>query len=168
MELDPLNAVAQGNLGLRCLNAGLLEEAAAALNRALKLNPRCGLVHWALGTVYLEQGRPEEALRRLSARGNGESPPVWGSPQCSMRWDADWSPQAALQELVEKGADDSAFQIAQAFAYRGEADSAFAWLERAFAQRDPGLSNMQQDPLLRNLHADPRWQPFLKEMGLAD
>ena len=73
---------------------------------------------------------------------------------------------AALQELVDKGASDSAFQIAQAFAYRGEADTAFAWLERAFAQRDPGLSNMQHDPLLRNVHADPRW--LLQKMQLAD
>ena len=167
VELDPLNAIAQGNLGLRCLNAGLLEEAAAALNRALKLNPQCGLVYWALGTVYLEQGRPEDALGAFQREGM-ESLRLLGarvSAACAGRRSES---DAALRELVDKGAEDSAFQIAQAFAYRGEADSAFAWLERAYAQRDPGLSNMKQDPLLRNLHADPRWQSFLNEMGLTD
>ena len=166
VELDPLNAVAQGNLGLRCLNAGLLEEAAAALGRALELNPQCGLVHWALGTVYLEQGRPEEALGAFE-REEMESLRLSGLTSAQHALGRRLESEAALRELVAKGAEDSAFQIAQAFAYRGEADTAFAWLERAFAQRDSGLSNMQQDPLLRNLHADPRWQAFLKKMRLA-
>jgi len=40
-------------------------------------------------------------------------------------------------------------------------------MERAYAQRDPGLSMMKVDPLLHYLHADPRWQPFLEKMRLA-
>jgi len=167
VELDPLNAIACGNLGLRCLNAGLLEEAAAALDRALELNPQCGLVYWALGTVYLEQGCPEEALGAFE-REEMESLRLLGLTSAQHALGRGSESAAALQELVDKGASDSAFQIAQAFAYRGEADTAFAWLERAFAQRDPGLSNMQHDPLLRNVHADPRWHPFLQKMQLAD
>ena len=167
VELDPLNAIACGNLGLRCLNAGLLEEAAAALDRALELNPQCGLVYWALGTVYLEQGCPEEALGAFE-REEMESLRLLGLTSAQHALGRRLESAAALQELVDKGASDSAFQIAQAFAYRGEADTAFAWLERAFVQRDPGLSNMQHDPLLRNVHADPRWLPFLQKMRLAD
>lgn len=41
------------------------------------------------------------------------------------------------------------------------------WVERAYAQHDPGLISMKVDPLLRSLHDDPRWQPFLKKMGLV-
>jgi tetratricopeptide (TPR) repeat protein len=145
----------------------LLEDAAAALGRALRLNPQCGLVYWALGTVYLAQGRPEEALGAFE-REVMESLRLLGLTSAQHALGRRLESEAALRELVAKGAEDSAFQIAQAFAYRGEADTAFTWLERAFAQRDPGLSNMQQDPMLRNLHADARWQPFLKKMRLAD
>ena len=167
VELDPLNAVAQGNLGLRCLNAGLLEEATAALNRALKLNPQCGLVHWALGTVSLERGLFEDALSAFQREGM-ESLRLLGLASAQHALGRRSESDEALRQLLDKGAEDSAFQIAQAFAYRGEADSAFAWLERACAQRDPGLSNMKMDPMLRNLHADPRWQSFLDQMGLTD
>ena len=51
---------------------------------------------------------------------------------------------------------------------RNEVDHAFEWLERAYDQRDPGLSEMKTDPLLRSLYADPRWDAFLRKMGLAD
>ncbi|HEY2924575.1 MAG TPA: hypothetical protein VGJ98_06365 [Candidatus Eisenbacteria bacterium] len=34
----------------------------------------------------------------------------------------------ALRELIEKYADSDAAQIAEAYAYRGEADRAFEWL----------------------------------------
>ena len=145
VELDPLNAVAQGNLGLRCLNAGLLEEAATALNRALKLNPQCGLVHWALGTVSLERGLFEDALSVFQREGM-ESLRLLGLVSAQHALGRRLESDEALQKLLDKGAEDSAFQIARAFAYRGEAESAFAWLERAYAQRDPGLSNMKMDP----------------------
>ena len=45
-------------------------------------------------------------------------------------------------------------------------DKAFAWLERAYAQRDGGLIEMKGDPLLKNLEADPRYAAFLKKMRL--
>jgi len=59
-----------------------------------------------------------------------------------------------------------AFQIAEIYAYRGEADKAFEWLERAYKQRDGGLSQMKGDPLLSSLERDPRWHAFLKKMKL--
>jgi hypothetical protein len=75
---------------------------------------------------------------------------------------------AALRELIDQNAAGGAKQIAEAYAYRGEADLAFEWLERAYAQRDPGTGMVKVAPRLRSLHGDPRWQPFLVKMGLAD
>lgn len=75
---------------------------------------------------------------------------------------------AALQELIEKYSEDSAYQIAEVYAVRGEVDRAFDWLERAYAQRDGGLTWMKASRQLRFLHGDPRWSAFLKTMGLED
>ena len=74
---------------------------------------------------------------------------------------------AALRELIEKDAKGSAVQIAFGYSYRGETNLAFAWLERAYVQCDHGLGMMKGAMQPRNLHGDPRWQPFLKKMGLA-
>jgi hypothetical protein len=40
--------------------------------------------------------------------------------------------------------------------------------ERAYAQRDPGLTDMKVNPRLRSLHADPRWHTFLRKRGFTD
>ena len=62
----------------------------------------------------------------------------------------------------------AACQIGAVYAYRGEKDRAFEWLERARRQRDSGLVALRSEPVYDNLHRDPRWNAFLHKMGLAD
>src|SRR5207245_7465686 len=75
---------------------------------------------------------------------------------------------AALAQLIKDAAETAADQIADVYAYRGDKDKAFEWLERARRQRDAGLPGLRADTLLPNLHGDPRWDAFLRTMGLAD
>jgi hypothetical protein len=75
---------------------------------------------------------------------------------------------AALAELIATNAETAAYQIAEVYAYRNDKDRAFEWLERARQQRDAGLPGLRADTLLPNLHDDPRWDAFLRKMGLAD
>ena len=46
-------------------------------------------------------------------------------------------------------------------------DKAFEWLDRAYAQRDPGVTYAAKDEFFSVLHGDPRWQAHLQRMGLA-
>jgi len=73
---------------------------------------------------------------------------------------------AALEQLGELPMH--AYLNAQANAYCGNVDIAFEWLERAYTQRNAGLSQMKFQPLLRNLHGDSRWMPFMRRMRLDD
>jgi hypothetical protein len=73
---------------------------------------------------------------------------------------------AALSRLIATHAGDSPYQIAEIYAYRGEADQAFAWLDRSYAQRDPGLNQLKLDPLLKKLRADLRYSDLLRKMRL--
>ena len=69
---------------------------------------------------------------------------------------------------VDAHAEAMAYQIAEAYGRRGDADRAFEWLERAYVQRDGGLSWMKASRHLRPLHRDARWRPFLEKMGLDE
>ena len=51
------------------------------------------------------------------------------------------------------------------FAFRGETDRAFEWLNKAVAYHDAAVVNFPNEPLLSNLHNDPRWLPFLRKIG---
>lgn len=61
---------------------------------------------------------------------------------------------------------DSAYQIAEAHAYRGEVDKSFAWLDRSYQQRDPCTPEFKADPLMKSLRQDPRYGELLKKMNL--
>jgi hypothetical protein len=86
------------------------------------------------------------------------------------RWGQKKIPEAdaALAQLTSGFAETAAYQVAEVYAYRGDKDKSFEWLERARRQRDPGLAGLRKDPLLPNLRDDPRWNSFLHTMGLAD
>ncbi len=73
-----------------------------------------------------------------------------------------------LKLLIDNLAGRAAAQIAMNYAARKDADRAFLWLERAYAQRDSGLAFLKSSWIYESLHADPRWPVFLEKMGLAD
>jgi tetratricopeptide (TPR) repeat protein len=165
VELDPLNVSAHYNHGLHAYDAGRLEEAVAALKKGLELNSERPGAHAFLGRVYLAQAHPQEALAEMER----EPEPTWRRQGLALAYHAlgrKKEADAALAEYVAKFHDGWAYQIAEVYAFRGETDRAFEWLERAYAQRDGGLSEMKGDPLLKNLERDPRYGAFLKKMRL--
>ena len=166
VALDPLSVTAHKNLGRHLFYADLLAEAEEEIMKVLEISPQGGLAHYLLGYTRLMQGRLEEALAEVAME------PVSTFRLLGLTLvhhaagrtaDAD----QALARLIEEDSASGACQIGWVFAYRHDPDRAFEWLERAYAQRDGGLSNVKSHPLLRNLRTDPRWLPFLKKMGLA-
>jgi adenylate cyclase len=165
LERNPLSASSQLNLGFTLFTAGRLEEAASAFRRVSELKASFAGAKAFLAATLLFQGKKSEALtvveqepdetRRLCV-----SPIVyWDSGR---RADSD----AALSHLEKTYALGFAYNIAQIHAYRGEVEAAFAWLERAFRQRDAAMPGIKVDPMLRKLHADPRYQELLVRMKL--
>jgi serine/threonine-protein kinase len=75
--------------------------------------------------------------------------------------------QQALEQTIRDTAQFAAYQIASLYAWRGQKDQAFQWLERAYTQHDGGLTEIKTDPLLASLHADPRYQAFMRKMKLS-
>ena len=145
--------------------AGSPEEAVAAARKAIEISPDYAAAHVALAVAYLEQSLPQEALREVQSEKNA----AWrliGFPLVYHALGQKKKADAALADLVAKLPMDAAYQIAEAYAFRGEADSAFHWLDRAFAQRDGGLTEIKGDPLLKSLEHDPRYAAFLKKMRL--
>ena len=138
----------------------------AACRKALELAPQGSATRAILSLTLLALGRGEEALAE-AGRELQESLRFWALAIVHYGLGHAAESDCALQELIEKYSEGWAHQIAEVYAVRGEADRAFEWLERAYAQRDSGLSEMKPNPRLRFLHGDPRWGAFLKKMGLV-
>jgi hypothetical protein len=70
--------------------------------------------------------------------------------------------------LIKEHADESAFEIAEVYGFRGQSDEAMHWLERAYVQKDPSLYQIKSHLALKGLAEDPRFKAFLKKMNLPE
>jgi adenylate cyclase len=167
VELDPVNAQSRSFLAFGLANTKRFADARAEYARVIELNSSAPWAHAGLGLAYLLENKFEEAATAAQADAGDwcrlliVSCARWGQKRVA-------ESDAALAELTKNDSETAAYQIAEVYAYRGDKDKAFEWLERARRQRDPGLGNLRRDPLLENLHSDPRWNAFLRTMGLAD
>jgi len=167
VELDPVNAQARAFLAFNLAATKRFAEARAEFPRVVELNPAAPWAHAGLGLSYLLENKFEEAANAAQpdaadwARLLIVSCARWGQKRATQS-------DAALAELTANLGEVAAYQIAEVYAYRGDKDRAFEWLERARRQRDPGLASLRKDPLMVNLREDPRWNAFLHTMGLAD
>ena len=58
--------------------------------------------------------------------------------------------------------------IAEIYAFRGQIEEGFEWLERAIAQKEVNTGYIKGDPLLSPLVADPRYAMCLRKMNLPE
>jgi len=72
----------------------------------------------------------------------------------------------SLAELIARDRDVMAYQIAEVYAWRGEKDEAFEWLQVSLDTHDTGTVSLLIDPLLRGLQHDPRYNSLLAKIGL--
>ena len=73
-----------------------------------------------------------------------------------------------LEELLKSSSEGyiSPYNIALIYNGLDEREETFAWLERAFDQRDPKMVFLKVEPKWNNLRSDPRFQDLLRRVGL--
>lgn len=163
IRLDPLSAPAWSNLGYYLLASGKLPEARQALERTLDLNPDSVYARANLALVTLLQGRTQEALAMF--QGVDATHGGWGVAIAQYELGHRKESQQALEQ-IEAGLNFT--QAAEVYAWRGEKDKAFEWLERACVHHDPGLADLKFDPMLANVRNDPRFAGIVRRTGLPE
>ena len=166
VTLDPLSGRAWAELGRFLYVSGQHAEARQALDRALQISPESGYAHFHRGNELLLSGKQQDALANFLQTGA-----VYGFAGVAM---AQYSlghaaqSQQALDDGIAKYSQGAAYQVAEVYAWRGEKDKAFEWLDRAYVQHDGGLTFIKADPLLDRLKSDPRFPAFMMKIGLPE
>ena len=167
IERDPLRPNYYNNLGLALLAVNRDAEAEAAFRKALELDPDGAFRHRMLGLALLLKGKTGAALQEMEQ----ETDETWRLSALPLAFHAlgrRSESDAALAALKSKHAGEMAYQIAEVHAFRGEADLAFEWLERAYDQRDGGLTDIKGDRFVRGLAGDPRYKALLRKLKLPE
>jgi TolB-like protein/Tfp pilus assembly protein PilF len=163
---DPVNPRSQFSLGLAYFYAGQPDEAIASMRTALRLSPGYVIAQLIIGLALHEKGEYDAALAAMQAESH-EGYRLVGLAIVHHALGQVAESDAALAELIERYERQLTIGVASALAFRGEADRAFDWLEKAVQYKNPLLSLTAATILFANLHDDPRWLPFLESIDMS-
>jgi len=165
VRLEPLSTNAHFDLARLLTSVGRYDEAAQSARKAIELQPGGAGTWEMLALVEAKRGDGEAALKAAAQ----ETDPDWRAYAMALaqqaRGDA-VAADAALNALIAGHSDDMSFQIAAVYAFRGDADKTFEWLDRAYEEHDPGVMAIIDNPFTRELRSDPRFAAFCKKVGL--
>jgi len=164
--LDPVHPVGHANQGIILIDAGHYKEAAVSFRKTLELSPDYTDIRYYLAIALLGLGDADAALLEIQKE-----------PSSTLRLTAlamikhvqgnKTESGEALQELMAMNTGNNDFMIAQVFAYQGEIDKAFEWIEVARANDNWRISELHTNIQFSNLHHDPRWLKLLDELGTS-
>jgi Flp pilus assembly protein TadD len=136
----------------------------------VELDPQQELAYEQLGHAYLQKGMQAEAIAALrhSAAMSGprdSAQLAYAYAVTGRRATAD----SIVRSLVDPRRAGGAlpFHIAMAYAGPGDADAAFRWLERGYAENGSFMVGVNAERGFARLHGDRRWPPFVRRMGLT-
>lgn len=148
------------------------ERAAEECEKALQLDPDYFLVHYILGRTFMRLGHPAKAIVHLkSARTLAGEMPL---ADAALGLAYAVSGQTEQAQKIAKAFTTAARQryipptyFCMIHAGLGDKDQAFAWLEKAFAERADGLTWLNVEPMLDGLRDDARFHDLIRRIGLV-
>jgi TolB-like protein len=147
-------------------------RAAEECEKALHMDPNYSLAHYILGHTYMRSGHPEKAIAQLkSARSlAGEMPlaeaelglayAVSGKTEQTQKMAKTFAAVARQRYIPPT-------YFGMIYGGLGDKDQAFAWLEKAFAERADGLTWLNVEPMVDPLRDDPRFHDLIRRIGLV-
>jgi Tfp pilus assembly protein PilF len=142
-----------------------LDEGEKAARRAIELQPAGTQYHYTLTVIEIQRGNAQAALAAAQREPPGyqqDSALALAQQIGGDRSAAD----AALRTLIHKDANIAAYEIAQLYALRNDAQATFEWLDRAWSNRDVGITGLLYDPFILRYKVDPRFAAFCRKVGL--
>jgi TolB-like protein/DNA-binding winged helix-turn-helix (wHTH) protein len=165
--LDPLNISSHGSLRDALRVARRYDEAMAAYQHELSLEPNLGsrallggaYIYYAVGNFEKMRSAceslPEEAMETLK-----QSCLALAYHKLGRHADA----ETALTVAKALEGDAGAVYYAEVYAQWGNIAKALDWLETAWRLRDPELNELKTEPLLDPLRDEPRFQAIEREL----
>jgi tetratricopeptide (TPR) repeat protein len=163
---DPLCASCYHWLASYLSPVNRLDEAEQAIRKAIELQPGHADFYTQLTVIAIQRG---DARAALDAAGKEVEAGGWQEIALALAQQISGDAVAAntaLERLIDSQPDEAGYQIAQVYALRNDPDKVFEWLDRAWSNRDPGISQLLYDPFLLRYKEDPRFAAFCRKVRL--
>ena len=167
ISLDPLVYVNYYNLGFAHYKVNEIDKAEEAFQTFAMEYPNAQILHYMMAMVRLAQGRFDEALIEIEQESH-EFFGLYGKNFVFYALGKQEQADALFEEFIEKHSKTDPANLADLYAFRGDIDQSFYWLNRAVEIKDPVLLEALAYPSLKILHKDPRWNTLINNMGLPE
>ena len=164
IEIDPLSARARNQLTYTLIASGDLAQARAFNDRALELAPGSKFVQAGRCVLDFLTGMRDEA-REHCGQLPGEDDRLFWKAMMAHQWGAPEEARQAVDAFVAGFGERDPYSAAKIHAWRGDADRAFEWLDRAH-RRNVGLDEIKTEWTFRKIAPDPRFKALLRKMNL--
>jgi TolB-like protein/DNA-binding winged helix-turn-helix (wHTH) protein/Flp pilus assembly protein TadD len=174
-DLDPLSLPVNNALAGRLLVAGRVDDALKQVQKTLDLDSYFAPAHQTLGWAYLNLGKQPEAIQEFQ-----KALQLSGADDQDLMVDLGFAYATTgnrdearkilgkLKALHQRGLLPSG-SIGILYGSLGELDEAFAWLDRAYEERDPELVYLKvPGRRYQPLRHDPRFQTLVRRVGLPE
>ncbi len=170
-EIDPLNSRTRTMEAGTLIQAGQTDEALARLQKTFELDPNFWLAHLFASRAYIQKRMYAEAIaearkaRELSDNGHPSALLAYALARSGKQTEA----RGLLEELLKLSSERyfPSYNIAVVYDGLDERDKTFAWLERAFKDRDARMLTLKVDPIWNNLRSDPRFRDLIRRVGFS-
>jgi len=165
LPLDPLNTTCHVWLANALCALGYFDDAKQTVLQGLAISPERSILHLILGRIAFDEGDQEIGQSEMEQEPEG----FWREyaltmAQCYTGIDGD----DRLPDFIKQYSDAAPFQIAEFFAVRGDADSAFHWLNYSIDIKDNGITLLFVSTCFNSLRGDSRWSALVERRGLDD
>ena len=172
MELDPLSVAIAATAGWVFHYSGKQADAERQLRIALRADSSSAVGHLYLGRVLQFNGQLDSALAHFEAMGPLRTwvPTIAGEAYVYAQQGKRDRALAILQRLDSLSRTEyvTAYAVALVHAALGRSDSAFAWLDRAVAERTHWVLWLNRDRRWDPIRADPRFRRLTAQVRLPD
>lgn len=161
---DPVNPIVHYYACWAHYGARRWDKAVSSCRTASTLSPQFSGAHFMTGEALLFQGDAAAARVEIMAETGG----AWRWAGIALAEHAlgnHAASDAALEHMITKYPTVAPWNIAYVYAYRGEPDQAFAWLDKAEKLHDVGIAYINSEPMFSNLYNDPRWKVLMRKLG---
>lgn len=173
-DLDPLSLSINNALAGRLLAGGRYEQALRQAQETLELDSHFAPAHQTLGWVYLHTGEQKDAIREFESALKLSS-----GKDTDLQLDLGFAYAVSgkrvearrilnsLEMLYAQGMVPAG-SVGILHGALGEPNEAFAWLEKAYEERDPQLAYLKAGRRFEPLRKDPRFDQLIRRVGLSD
>lgn len=165
IQLDPLRYRLYLNLGIGYYWINRLDDAYDAVQKYMFYSPNAAIHHSVNSKILIGQGKYADAILEAEKETN-EFFNLYARNLALFALEKHIEADSLLIQMIETYGKTHWSNIAEIYAFRGEIDNAFKWLNISFEQSDNNLIEAVNEPTFNNLHNDPRWHILLDKMKL--